>query len=117
MGIDLTAIASNTETTPFSYQGFASSVTYKPSELTTENIAKFGNVNSIEDMNSYLDFMAAVMVDWEVSEQGERMSISRGTLARVPLPMLGKIMEAIVANAGEVAPEADGNSAGGSFQE
>jgi hypothetical protein len=116
MGIDLTALAQNTEIVPFTYAGLDSSVEFRPSILTTENISKFGNVENVGDIGAYMDFMAELIVDWEVSMDGERLKVTATNVAKLPLPMLGKIMDAIVTRSGEVDPEPDGASVGGSFQ-
>jgi hypothetical protein len=105
MAIDLTALANNIETVPFKYGGFDSSVDYRPSVLTADNLAKFGDVETVDDMDSYLEFMVQMLVDWEVSKEGDRLPISVENLKSVPLPMIGKIMEAIVKASGAVDPE------------
>jgi hypothetical protein len=116
VGIDLTALAQNTEAVPFKYAGIESSVEFRPSILTTENISKFGNVDNVGDMSEYMGFMADLIVDWEVTDAGEKLKITPENMAKLPLPMVGKIMEAIITRSGEVDPEPDGASVGGSFQ-
>jgi hypothetical protein len=116
VGIDLTALAQNTETVPFTYQGYEATVDFRPSVLTTEAISKFGNASTVDDIQAYLQFLSELLSDWEVSMNGERLAITPENLGKVPLGMLGKIMEAIVKRSGEVDPELVGTSVGGSFQ-
>lgn len=113
MGIDLTALSQNVETVPFTYRGLTATVDFRPSAITAEKLAKFGDINSVDDITSYLDFLTELLVDWEVSEYGKRMEISVDSLKRVPLPMLGKIVEAVMKDTGDIGPESDGTSSDG----
>jgi hypothetical protein len=122
VGINLTQLASNTSSVKVEIGGQMAVVDYRPNYLTADNISKFGNVESVDDMDSYMTFMAEVIADWELSEDvtddkgktvEKHLDVTAPNMRKIPLQLIGKIMEAIVSDTGQVSPEAVGSFAAG----
>jgi hypothetical protein len=104
MGIDLTKLATSTETTEFTYLGQTGTVTFKPAEITTDNLTRFNINNDAE----FLEWLATVVTDWDVTRAKRKVPTTVKGFRSVPVPMMRKVFQALVSASSEISPEAVG---------
>lgn len=107
MGIDLAALAANTETVPFMYGGETATATFRPSVMTTDAVQKFTADSASED--EFLDFISGLLTDWDVTDGGVKVPIDRASLGAIPLGLLRAIVQAIMGGM-DTSPEASRTS-------
>lgn len=74
-------------------------VTYVPARVTGEQLALMQTVGESEDLALICETFAGIIDSWDLEdEQGERLPVTQGTLLKLPIRVLTKVLEAVSAD-------------------
>lgn len=109
MGLDISALASNTATVKVDFMGQTINVTYKPSVITLESMEIMDTKPGTDGL---FEFLEDAITEWDIFYSGKRkVPPTKVGMAKVPVPVLRKIFTTIMEEAS--SGEADGTSSDG----
>lgn len=84
------------ETFDWTYDGDLCSITYRPNVVTLEVIRELRASKGDEGEEALVDVLARTLVKWDVEQDdGTMWPVTGDGLAKLPVPFLGRVMDAI----------------------
>lgn len=111
MGIDLAALATNVASTDVDFGESTITVKYRPSVATPANL-KAVAADPDDEVGPFIDFLIKLVVDWDITNGGEKVPLTVEGVDSVPMAILQQVMRGVMADSQNVG-EADVPSSNG----
>lgn len=113
MALDLTQLATNVATVTVPFGDTTIDVRYRPSVATPSRMQAVSNMGPDDDeMGVFVDFMADLLVGWDIVKSGASVPVTPEGISTVPMSVLQKVMTGVMADASNVGEAGSSSSDG-----